>query len=120
ADDGLEPQLVDELLRLQLVVLREVERLQRATDERREEALAADGAADDQEGRVDAAIPDLRRRLEELAEALLRIDEAEVRDHRALEREPELGAGVARIARAEVREVDRIRDDRRADAEDVR
>src|SRR5205823_13879736 len=118
ADDGLEPELVDELLRLQLVVLGEVERLQRAADERREEALAADGAADDQKRRVDAAVADLRRRLEELAEALLGVDEAEVRDDRPLERKAELGARVAGVAGAEVREVDRVRDDGRADAED--
>ena len=84
AEELGQPELVDELLRLGLVVPRQVGELQRPADERAEELLAAHRAADDQVARVEPAVAQARRRLDELAEALRRVDEAEVRDDRAV------------------------------------
>ena len=86
-----QPELVDELLRLGLVVPRQVGELQRPADERAEELLAAHRAADDQVARVEPAVAQPRRGLDELAEALRRVDEAEVGDDRAVRRQAERG-----------------------------
>ena len=117
---SVKPELVDELLRLGLVVARQVGELERAADERAEELLAADGAADDQIARVETTVAQPRGGLDELAEPLRRVDEAEVRDDRAVRGQTERGFGRRGVARVEAVEVDRVRDDRRADAEDVR
>ena len=120
AEELGQPELVDELLRLGLVVPRQVGELERAADERAEELLAADGAADDQVARVEPAVAQPRGGLDELAEALRGVDEAEVRDDRPVGGEPERRLRSRRVAGVEAVEVDRVRDDRRADAEDVR
>src|SRR5207237_667997 len=62
-------ELTDEPVRLRLVVARQVGELEAAADDRLEELLAADGAADDQVARVDPLVAQARRRLDELAEA---------------------------------------------------
>ena len=114
-----EPELGDEQVRLGLVVPGQVGELERAADDGAEELLAADGAADDQVARVDAPVAQARGGLDELVEALRRVDEAEVRDHRPPGGEPERGLRGGLVARMEALEVDRVGDDRRADAEDV-
>ena len=103
AEELRQPELVDELLRLGLVVARQVGELQRAADERAEELLAADGAADDQVARVEPAVAQPRGGLDELAEALRRVDEAEVRDDRAVGGQAERRLRARRVARAEAR-----------------
>ena len=118
-DDVVELELAHELLGLGLVIARQVGKLQRAADDGAEELLAADGAADDEVAGVDAALAQARRRLDELAEALGRVDEAEERHDRQIGRKPERRARGCRVAGAEALQVDRVRNDRRADAEDL-
>ncbi len=119
AHDVVEPELVHEVLRLRLVVARQVDELERAADDGAEELLAADGAADDEVARVDAALAQPRGRLDELAEALRRIDEAEEGDDRQIGGQAERRARGVAVAGPEALEVDRVRDDRRADVEDL-
>src|SRR5581483_494624 len=105
---------------LGLVVARQVGKLESPTDERPEELLAADGAADDEVTRLDVPLAQARCGLDELAEALGRIDEAEEGHHRNLGREAEGELRPPGVARPEPLQVDRVRNDRRADAEDAR
>ena len=56
ADVVGEAELADEPVRLRLVVARQVGELEAAADDRLEELLAADGAADDQVARVEALV----------------------------------------------------------------
>ena len=103
ADVVRQPELVDESLRLRLVVPRQVGELERAADDRAEELLAAHGAADDQVARVEPSVAQARGRLDELVEALRRVDEAEVGDDRAVRRAaraPPSRRGVARAGSA--------------------
>src|SRR5207253_10929881 len=90
-----------------------------ASDEGTEELLAADGAADDEIARLDSALPQPGRGLDELAEALRRIDEAEEGDDRQPLRQAERRPRRVALPGMEPLQVDRVRDDRRADTEDV-
>ncbi len=120
ADDLVEPQVVHELLRLRLVVARQVGELCAPADDGSEELLAANCASDDEVARFDSAVAQPRSDLDELAEPLRRVDESEERDDRQICREAEsLTCGVA-LARMEAAQVDGVRDDRRADPEHVR
>ena len=106
-----------EVLRFRLVVARQVDELERSPDDGAEELLAADGAADDEVARVDAALAQTSGGLDELAEALRRVDEPEERDDRELGRKPERRARGGAVSGPEALQVDGVRDDRRADAE---
>src|SRR5205823_13777541 len=80
----VEPELVDEVLRLGLVVARQVYELERPADHGTEELLSTHGAADDEIARVDASLAEPRGDLDELVEALRRIDEPEERNDREI------------------------------------
>src|SRR5204863_6052852 len=113
ADVVGEAELVDEAIRLRLVVARQVGELEAAADDGLEELLAADGTADDQVARVEPLVAQPRRALDELAEALRRVDEAEVRDDRPVLRQAERRLRLLRVPRPEALEPDRVRDDAR-------
>ena len=106
-------------LRLRLVVARQVGDLKAATHDRTEELLAADGAADDQVAGVDAGLPKPRRRRDELAKALRRVDEAKVRDDRAFCGQPQRRLCHGCVTRPEALEVNRVRHHVGADPEDA-
>jgi hypothetical protein len=116
-DDVGELEFLHHLLRLGLVVARQVGELEASPDHGAEELLAADGAADDEVARVDPAVAQERSGLDELAKPLRRVDEAEERDHRKPRREAERGLRLFLVAGAEALEVDGVRHDRRANAE---
>jgi len=120
ADVVGEPELGDEVVRLRFVVPGQVGELQRAPHDGLEELLAADGAADDQVARVESLVAQTSRGFDELPEALRRVDEAEVRHDRTSLRQSERALRGLVVAGVEAIEVDRVRDDGRADAEDSR
>ncbi len=115
-----QPELGDEVVRLRLVVPGQVGELQRAADYGLEELLAADGAADDQVARVEPLVAQPGRGLDELPEALRGVDEAEVGDDRPALGQAERALRGLVVSRVEAVEVDGVRDDGRADAEDAR
>jgi hypothetical protein len=102
-EHAAQAQLVDEPLGLGLVVARQVRELQAPADHRPEELLAAHCTADDQVPGIVAVLVQPGRCLDELAEALRRVDEAEVRDDRPVGRKPERalrGRGIAGVERS--------------------
>ena len=111
AEAVFEPVLPHEPARFGFVVVCEPEQLERPAEGAAEERCGAHAAADDEERRVETALVCERRgREDELAKALVRVDEAEIRDDRARRRQAERRAGLGCVAGTEAVERDGVRD----------